>query len=453
MNTSEILNASTTQMRETNILIYSTLVLITSALISISLYFGLLLINWEIAIISALIFGFSYYFLALILKEKLSINSYLIANLGEKQIKSMQEGLGAIKDILLAGNQKIYLNEYKSADLPMRIKTAQNQILAYFPKYGFEALGMLLIACLALFSSNSSSGTTIILLGSFALAAQKMLPAIQNIYSSWAIIKSFSSSLEKVLKILRLTPPLKFDLIQKRNKNLFKSSIQLKNISFSYSSNKKPILDNINLEVYSGNKIGLIGKTGSGKSTLIDILIGLLKPKNGVLLVDNIDIHSKKIKSYNLLNSWKSIIAYVPQHIYLSDTSITENIAFGIDKDQIDMSRVIYAAEIAQIHQFIEKLPNKYETFIGERGIRLSGGQRQRIGIARALYKDFKILVLDEATSALDNATEKALMRSLDKLSKDITIFMIAHRLSTLKSCDKIFELTSGELILKNKSI
>lgn len=451
INTSEVLNASTTQIRETNVLIYNCLVLITSALIAISLYLGLLLINWKIAIISAFIFGFSYYFLALNLKERLSMNSYMVANLGEKQIKNMREGLGAIKDILLTGNQNLYYETYKGADLPMRIKTTESTFLSYFPRYGFEALGMLFIACLALFSSNDPfSGKTIILLGSFALAAQKLLPAIQNVYSSWAIIKSFASSLEKVLELLRLDNHLNSNSYKKIKRNIFKSSIKLKNISFSYSRNEKIILDNINLEVQTGEKIGLIGKTGCGKSTLIDILIGLLKPTNGFLLIDDNDIYDKKNKSYNQLKSWRASIAYVPQNIYLTDTSIIENIAFGIDKNQIDKRRVIYSAKVAQIHKFIENLPNKYDTYIGERGVRLSGGQCQRIGIARAIYKNLKVLVLDEATSALDNATENALMKSLDTLNKDITIFMIAHRLSTLNSCDKIFELSSGKLILKN---
>ena len=453
-NSSAVLNASTTQIKETNILINSCLILITSSLISSALYTGLLLINWKIAIFSALIFGFAYYFLAVILKEKLSVNSYVVSNLGGKQIKSIQEGLGAIRDILLAGNQNLYIKKYKSADLPMRVKLAQNSFFSTFPRYGFEALGMLLIACLALSSSNNpSSNETIILLGSFALAAQRLLPAIQQIYGSWALIKSTASALEKILEILRLDNPIKSDLIKKKNRKLFKSSFKLTNISYRYSVNEKTILKNINLEVNVGDKIGFIGKTGSGKSTLIDIIIGLLKPTNGNILIDNIDLYNERNISPNLINSWRSSIAYVPQNIYLSDSSILENIAFGLEKDQIDLKQVVFSAKIAQIHNFIETLPEKYNTFIGEMGVRLSGGQRQRIGIARAIYKRSKILVLDEATSALDNTTEKELIRSLDILRGDITILMIAHRLSTLKNCDRVFELSSGGLFLRDISI
>ena len=209
------------------------------------------------------------------------------------------------------------------------------------------------------------------------------------------------------------------------------------------------ILKGLNLVIKKGEKIGIVGPTGSGKSTLIDILLGLIEPNDGEILIDNINILDKN-NSHNI-NDWRSIISYVPQDIYLGDCTIKENICFGEKRENINIKNVISAAKKADIHSFINTLPNKYETFVGERGLRLSGGQRQRIGLARALYQKSQVVILDEATSSLDNETEKSVMNSIYKLGKEITIIMIAHRLTTLRDCDRIIKIKDGQILSFNK--
>jgi ATP-binding cassette subfamily B protein len=217
--------------------------------------------------------------------------------------------------------------------------------------------------------------------------------------------------------------------------------IALKSVSFVYESSAKIILHDINLAIDRGSRVGLIGKTGSGKSTLVDLIMGLLNPTAGQLLLEN------KILSNAIRPAWFRRIAHVPQTIYLSDATIAENVAFGIKPEQIDMHSVQIAAERAQISEFIEGLPDQYQTFVGERGVRLSGGQRQRIGLARAFYKRSDILILDEATSALDDATENCVMDAINSLGGSITVIIIAHRLSTLRNCQVIYELDQGRII------
>ena len=224
----------------------------------------------------------------------------------------------------------------------------------------------------------------------------------------------------------------------------FSDTIKLIDVSFNYDSSKSSILKHINLSIKQGERVGFVGSTGSGKSTIIDLIIGLLNPTSGYVQIDNHDIHDSN--NVMLLESWKDSIAHVPQSVYLADITIAENIAFGIPKDNIDMDRVREVAKMSQIHAFIESMPNQYSSYVGERGISLSGGQRQRIGIARALYKGGNILVLDEATSALDIHTEDAVMEEINKLDKSMTILMIAHRLSTLRHCDRVVRLEYGQI-------
>ena len=223
---------------------------------------------------------------------------------------------------------------------------------------------------------------------------------------------------------------------------LLKEGISLTGVCFRYDQNEKEVLKGLNLTIRRGERIGLIGGTGSGKSTTADLIMGLLVPTNGRVLVDGVDLHDQAHPER--LTAWRAAIAHVPQSIYLADSSVAENIAFGIPLDQIDLDRVKQAAQQAQISNFIESNPEGYFSFVGERGIRLSGGQRQRIGIARALYKQALVLVFDEATSALDNTTEAAVMAAVEGFSKDLTIVMIAHRLSTVQSCDRVIQLEQG---------
>jgi len=289
---------------------------------------------------------------------------------------------------------------------------------------------------LAYYLSQQADGmiTTIPILGALAMGAQRLLPALQQIYSSISIINGSFHSLQNVLDLLNQPLP---DYANKPQPTpiSFEKEIRLNNISFRYIEDAPYILKNANLSIAKGGCIGFIGKTGSGKSTLLDIIMGLLSPTKGTLTVDG------KTLTMNNLRNWQCHIAHVPQDIYLADNTIEENIAFGQSKDKIDYNRVKQAAERASISKLIESWPNQYQTYIGERGIRLSGGQRQRIGIARALYKQANVLIFDEATSALDSKTEESVIKSIKAFSDDITVLMIAHRVTTLKDCDYIVDL------------
>lgn len=273
--------------------------------------------------------------------------------------------------------------------------------------------------------------------GAFALGAQKMLPAAQQIYGSWVYIQSGTKSLDDVLALLKQKIPLSDPDILSEDLS-FERSIVLSNISFRYDESLKWVISDLSFSIAKGERIGIIGPTGCGKSTLLDILMGLLIPASGSITVDG-----HPITTLNL-NAWRNLIAHVPQYIYLSDASIAENIAFGFASGAINMDAVIRAAKLAQIHEVVEGLPEKYQSLVGERGVKLSGGQRQRIGLARALYRDSQVIIFDEATSALDDITEAAVMDSVMQLDREITIVIVAHRTSTLRECDSIIKFEAG---------
>lgn len=299
---------------------------------------------------------------------------------------------------------------------------------------------MVLIALLAyvLFQQSDGASKAIPVLGALALGAQRLLPVLQQAYGAWTSILGGQASLQDVLELLDQPLP---DYANQPpvEPQSFQQQIRLNNISFRYSPHSPWVLENINLTIFKGGRVGIIGATGSGKSTLLDIVMGLLQPTNGELKIDD------QVITTGNHRAWQAHIAHVPQAIFLADSSIEENIAFGVPKDQIDHERVKLAARQARIADIIETWPQQYKTFVGERGIRLSGGQRQRIGIARALYKRADVIIFDEATSALDNETEQAVMQAIEGLSENLTILIIAHRLTTLKNCTQIVELTSTD--------
>jgi len=301
-----------------------------------------------------------------------------------------------------------------------------------------ETFGVMLIILLAYMLSiqgEKSFADGIPILGALALGAQRLLPVMQLFYNSYGNIKGTHFVLKEVLDFLNINDGITKNTIN--NNCAFEKNIRLKDVSFGYDENSLPAINKINIDIKKGDCIGIIGKTGSGKSTLIDIIMGLLSPKEGTLEVDGNVITSSNLRG------WQSRLTHVPQNIYLSDSTLEENIAFGIPLEEIDSNLVRQAAISANIDSVVKEWPLKYKTIIGERGIRLSGGQRQRIGIARALYKQADILFLDEATSSVDAATESSIMKSIEKLGKDITIIIIAHRITTLKNCSRIIELTN----------
>ena len=307
-----------------------------------------------------------------------------------------------------------------------------------------EALGILLIAALTYALSRQAGGIAIALpvLGALALGAQRMLPALQQIYSAWTSIAGNHASLADTIAML--DQPLPVEILQPAPAPLpLQNAICFDAVRFRYTSDGPWVLDGVNLTIPKGSRVGFVGSTGRGKSTTLDLLMGLLMPTEGQLLVDGQPI------SGNRRSAWQRSIAHVPQSIYLADTTLAENIAFGVPRDAIDLDRVRQAARQAQIAGLIENYPDGYYAYVGERGIRLSGGQRQRIGIARALYKQATVLVFDEATSALDNATEQSVMDAIEGLSSNLTILLVAHRLTTVRRCDTIVELEQGQMVAR----
>jgi ATP-binding cassette subfamily B protein len=392
-----------------------------------------------VATSAILAFGLGYFFITRISRGQLRRNSERISYEETQVIKALQEGLGGIRDVLLDSTQAIYCDIYQRADSPLRKAYGSNTFIGGAPRFVMEAFGMALIASLAYWLGQKPGGIVLALpvLGALALGAQRLLPAMQQGYSAWATIIGSKASLVETISVL--DQPVNDNVSQMvLNPLPFESSIFFREVYFRYSDKDSWVLHNLNLLIPKGSRVGIIGITGSGKSTVIDLLMGLLSPLRGNIEIDGTPCVGNQLKS------WQKTIAHVPQMIYLADITIAENIAFGVPKNLIDIDRVRFAARQAHISEFVENLPSKYDTNVGERGIRLSGGQRQRIGIARALYKQAKVLIFDEATSALDSSTELSVMDSIDGLDRSLTIFIVAHRITTLSRCDKIVELDHG---------
>ena len=413
----------------------------SSVIILVIIATALIVLNPLIAVSAILGFSIIYLLIIVLTKKYLIINSARVSFEASQVIKALQEGLGGIRDVLIDGTQNFYCQTYQRADLALRKAQGSNQFISGSPRYIVEALGTILMAGLAymLVVRGGDGSAALPTLGALAFGAQRLLPMLQQIYSAMSNARGAQHNLSDAIALLDQAMPKVYKGKYKTGLK-FNTGARFNGVSFRYDNHTPWILKDINLEIKKGSRIGCIGKTGSGKSTLLDIFMGLLTPTKGHFIVDNIVIGKEN------LHLWQSLIAHVPQVIYLADASIAENIAFGIPGDQIDFQRVREAAKQAQISQAIESWDEGYETKVGERGVRLSGGQRQRIGIARALYKEVEIIIFDEATSALDAETEESVMSAIGGLSKDLTIFMVAHRFSTLRCCDSIVELEDGSI-------
>jgi ABC-type multidrug transport system fused ATPase/permease subunit len=410
------------------------LTFVNSFFIIISILGALMIISPLIASVIFFVFGGAYLIISKSSVKKVHANSGIISNLDEKLIKLIQESLGAIREIILDGNQKYYIRIFSEVNKPLRNAQCENVIAGASPRYFIESLGIITICSVAIISiSNNQSGADIFpIIAAFAFSAQRILPTAQILYSSWSSLVGNSVQMRILANDMQIitndydTPLGKMDIM---------NQIEFKNVSFRYLKDNPDILHELNFVIPRATRIGIVGKTGMGKTTLMDLLMGLLEPTYGVIKVDGIVLNSDNLKK------WRNSIAHVSQNIYLSDLSIRENIAFGLEPFEVDIEKVYEAAKSAQLHDFVMQLPEKYDTLVGERGVRLSGGQRQRIGIARALYKQSNIIILDEATSALDTETEEKIMQSLYESADHVTMFIIAHRLSTLKLTDFIFEV------------
>jgi len=410
--------------------------LISSTVFIIFIMTALFTIDKVIALVSSVGFGGLYWAVIRYTRHQLKENSQCIADQSTQIIKSLQEGLGGIRDVLIDGSQEFYCKLYREADLPLRKASGMNTFISGSPRFVMEAIGISLIAGVAYFMSLREDGliAAIPVLGALALGAQRLLPALQQAYGSYSTIKGSQSSFGDVLDLLDQPLP-EYSNLSAPIPTPFDQEIRLIDVCFRYGSEESWVFDKVNLVIPKGSRIGFVGTTGGGKSTLLDIIMGLLAPTSGSIFID------QKLITSDSRRSWQANIAHVPQNIYLSDSSIEENIAFGTPKNEINHGEVKKAAQQAQIADLIAEWRDGYQTLVGERGVRLSGGQRQRIGIARALYKQANVLILDEATSALDDETESAVMEVIEGLSQELTILIIAHRLTTLKNCDKIVKI------------
>ncbi len=415
--------------------------LLARSLVTISIVILLIISNPKIALIAGLILCCSYTFLFYFIRRYLNKIGKIRLKNNELRFLAVSEAFGAIKEIKVRGLEQTHINNfYNSAKTLARVQ-ASSQVIAQLPRFVLEAVafGGILLLILFMMRETGSFINALPILSLYVFAGYRLMPALQQIYVSFTQLTYVGPAVDKLYDDFNKLKT--FDIYQTNDSLIFNKEIILKNIYYNYPNSSKDVLKNLDVFISKNSTIGLVGTTGSGKTTLVDIILGLLDPTKGTLEVDGQIISKKNLRA------WQGSIGYVPQQVYLSDDTISANIAFGIELNKINQEAVESASKLANLHDFVSnELPQKYETIVGERGARLSGGQRQRIGIARALYLNPKILILDEATSALDNQTEEKVMDAINKLSTKITTIIIAHRLSTLKKCDEILLLEKGEI-------
>ncbi|MDA7442464.1 ABC transporter ATP-binding protein/permease [Candidatus Pelagibacter ubique] len=394
-----------------------------------------LLISFFIGGIYALIYYFLKNFISRIGKERLK-NNHL-------RYRVVSQTFGSIKNVKVRGSEKINLQLFSNSASNFARSETYAHLTGSLPRFILEGIAFagIMLILLYLIAQKGTMISALPIISLYVFAGYRLMPSIQQVYSSFTNLRYTSSSLD------RLTNEIKnlksYVLNQDKSILTLDKEIALHNIHYNYPDTPSSTLKDINLSIPAKSIIGFVGPSGSGKTTTVDIILGLLEPQKGTLEVDG-----KVITKYNS-RAWQRSIGYVPQHIYLLDDTIFNNIAFGIDHKEINQNWIEKACKIACLEEFIDELPKKHHTIIGEGGIRLSGGQRQRIGIARALYHNPRVLILDEATSALDNETEQTVMNAINNLGKDITIILIAHRLNTVKNCDTIFKLERGKLVFQ----
>jgi len=414
--------------------------LVGSVVLIVAVVIALVIINPVVAAVGVAGFGGCYVALTLTFRHRLRRNSLLVAQEQTRVVRCLQEGMGGIRDILLDGTQPFFTGVYEGADRRFRRARGNNAVISGCPRHVMEALGMVLIAAMAFAMSRQDGGLEagLPVLGALVIGGQRLLPAMQQSYAAWTGIVGNQALLAEVADLLNQPMPDWADGPSPQPL-LFNDSVRLDSVSFRYTPSGPLVLDDVSMEITRGATVGLVGSTGSGKSTALDLLMGLLEPTSGSVLVEGMSIVGPRRRS------WQRNVAHVPQAIFLADASLAENIAFGVAADEVDMGRVRESASRAAIAEFIESSPEGYDARVGERGALLSGGQRQRLGIARALYRNCDILILDEATSALDGATEAEVMGRIVG-NRELTVVVVTHRASTLAFCDDVYRIQAGTI-------
>jgi HlyD family secretion protein len=428
--------------------------IVLAVLLSISIF----IYDPTVAIIGLSLFTLTYFIIFRVVRMRLAKYGETISDVNEKRFRLMNEGFGGIKDVLLLGRDNDFINRFKITGNIFAHSQGSITALVQTPRYFMELIAfgsMIALILYLIVSHNGNLGMILPILSVYAIGSIKLLPAFQQIYTSVSLIKANISAFESIQ--YDLNNSFKTDSsIQKIDQSYLNpnNSISIENVTFTYPNKEEPALNDMNMLIPVNSVIGIVGPSGAGKSTLIDLLLSLIKPQKGQLKIDDIVINDQNSRS------WQNTIGFVAQNIFLSEGTIAENIAFGIPKDEIDFEQIKKVLTLVHLNDLIKSLEKGFHTKVGERGIQLSGGQRQRIGIARALYHKAEVLVFDEATSSLDGITEKMIMEAIHDLSGKKSIILIAHRLKTVKKCDKIFFIDKGrvadhgtynELIEKNK--
>jgi ABC-type multidrug transport system fused ATPase/permease subunit len=425
-----------------------TYVMISNVFVLIAVVALLLIVNPFLLLFTAGLISFLYFFIYIKLRLFIQSIGQQRLNANKSRFSILNEALNNIKFVKFYERESDYVDKFRTESKIFAESVAKFLTLNQVPKYLIEgiAFGGLISLILILLMSDGglkggTLGTILPTIGLYAFAIYRLQPALQGIFNGFSALKYGEIAIDSVLIDMQSVNEIEKLKVDSKNLNI-KLSIDLNDINFSYNKLSQRVLSGINLSIPAGSKIGIVGKTGSGKTTLIDIILGLLEPSSGHLIIDGVNVDKSNIAG------WRKNIGYVPQDIILNDAPIEENIAYGISRNQIDFQKVVSCAKHAQLHEFIINSSTEgYKTFVGERGVRLSGGQRQRLGIARALYHDPAVLIFDEATSALDSQTEIAVMQSLNSISENRTVILIAHRLSTLENCDRIIRLEDGKLV------
>ena len=416
---------------------------VLSFLMSLSIFFY----DPKIALIGLSIFAISYFFLFKGVRNRLNKNGIAISEVNEERYRLMNEGFGGIKDVLLLGRDSDFIERFNKTGISLAKSLGTNDALGTVPRYIMElvAFGSMIAVVLYLIANYEGNlGVILPILSVYALAGVKLLPAFQSVYTSIAKIRAHSPAFESIQDDLTHSKSTKLSTSNSEDVFLIpQKKISLENVTFKYPNKEENALNNLNISIPVNSIVGIVGPSGSGKSTLVDILLGLIKPQQGQLKIDENIIDNKNCRS------WQNTIGFVAQNIFLSEGTISENVAFGIPKDQINQNQVLRALKLAHLDELVKSFEDGIHTRVGERGIQLSGGQRQRIGIARALYYKAEVLVFDEATSSLDGITEKMIMEAIHNFSGQKTIIMIAHRLKTVQKCDQIFFVDKGSVIDK----
>ena len=441
-SSSKVIDVTVSKVSESTSALSAFLTLFGSSILGLFIIGSLLFINSQVVILGVIFLAFYYLIIYKKVKNILSSNGRLLASQGPLRLRLMQEVFHGFRDVIVNGTEKIYINLFEKIDPVIKLRTASSNFITAYPRYLVEGIVFLVLAIVGYKISTLDLNIIglIPILGSTLYAFQKLLPLVQQVYATWATYRTRYPSICEVVKELENNKNTK-EFYNYTSKDLtFKKDIVFKNVNFSYD-NSREILKDLNFKIKKGNHVGIYGETGSGKSTFLDILIGLIPPTNGKILIDDENIYEK-----NLNFNWTSKISHVSQNIFLKEGTIAENIAYGQPLERINFSLLEKVSKTAQIYEFIITTQYGFRTEVGERGIRLSGGQRQRIAIARALYKSKEILILDEATSALDNKTEEAIINSI-KMHDNITIFMVTHRLKSLRVCDRVFKVFNKKLV------